>query len=64
MASIIIFSSLWGILLKEWKNTSSLTKFLLGLIDLPRCPKCGLVLITEELARGKMLEVEKALEDK
>ncbi len=31
MASIIIFSSLWGILLKEWKNTSSLTKFLLGL---------------------------------
>ncbi|NPV92487.1 MAG: hypothetical protein HPY50_17115 [Firmicutes bacterium] len=33
-------------------------------IDLPRCPKCGLVLITEELARGKMLEVEKALEDK
>ncbi len=31
MASIIIFSSLWGIYLKEWNNTSSLTKFLLTL---------------------------------
>ena len=31
MASIIIFGSLWGIYLKEWKHTSSLSKFLLGL---------------------------------
>jgi len=31
MASIIIFSSMWGLFLKEWKNTSGLTKFLLGL---------------------------------
>lgn len=31
MASIIIFSSLWGIYLKEWNDTSVLTKFLLGL---------------------------------
>jgi L-rhamnose-H+ transport protein len=31
MARIIIFSSLWGIFLKEWNNTSALTKFLLGL---------------------------------
>ena len=31
MASIIIFSSLWGIYLKEWNNTSILTKFLLGM---------------------------------
>lgn len=31
MASIIIFSSIWGIILKEWKNTSGLTKFSLGL---------------------------------
>ena len=30
MASIIIFGSLWGIFLKEWKNTSALSKFLLG----------------------------------
>jgi predicted RNA-binding Zn-ribbon protein involved in translation (DUF1610 family) len=32
--------------------------------ELPACPKCGLVLITEELAMGKMAEAEKALEDK
>lgn len=31
MASIIIFGSLWGIFLKEWKNTSGLSKFLLGM---------------------------------
>ena len=31
MASIIIFSSLWGIYFKEWHNTSGLTKFLLAL---------------------------------
>ena len=30
MASIIIFGTLWGIFLKEWKNTSVLSKFLLG----------------------------------
>ncbi|SHK38316.1 DVU_1557 family redox protein [Desulforamulus aeronauticus] len=33
-------------------------------IQLPKCPQCGLVYIPEELATGKMLEVEKALEDK
>ncbi|GBF35223.1 hypothetical protein DCCM_4346 [Desulfocucumis palustris] len=33
-------------------------------VDLLKCKKCGLVLITEDLALGKMLEVEKALEDK
>lgn len=31
MASIIVFSSLWGIALKEWKGTSRLTKSLLFL---------------------------------
>ena len=31
MASIIVFSSLWGIALKEWKGTSGLTKSLLFL---------------------------------
>ena len=31
MASIIIFGSLWGIFFKEWKNTSGLSKFLLGM---------------------------------
>ena len=33
-------------------------------VDLPRCPKCGMVLISEELALGKMAEVEQILEDK
>ncbi|MEW5954759.1 MAG: DVU_1557 family redox protein [Bacillota bacterium] len=33
-------------------------------VQLPKCPKCGLVYISEELATGKMLEVEKAMEDK
>ena len=32
--------------------------------DLPRCPKCGQVFIDEELARGKMADVETELEDK
>ncbi|HEY5913770.1 MAG TPA: L-rhamnose/proton symporter RhaT [Verrucomicrobiae bacterium] len=31
MASIIIFSSLWGIALREWKGSSGFTKMLLGL---------------------------------
>jgi hypothetical protein len=33
-------------------------------VDLPRCPSCGFVYISEELASGKMLKVEQALEDK
>ncbi|TYO94599.1 DVU_1557 family redox protein [Desulfallas thermosapovorans] len=33
-------------------------------VELLKCPGCGLVLITEDLALGKMLEVEKTLEDK
>ena len=33
-------------------------------VDLLKCPSCGLVFIPEELALGKMLEVEKSLEDK
>ncbi len=33
-------------------------------VNLPRCPKCGLVFIPEQLALGKMAEVEKLLEDK
>ena len=31
MASIIIFGSLWGVFLKEWRNTGGLSKFLLGI---------------------------------
>jgi hypothetical protein len=33
-------------------------------LELPTCPSCGMVLVPEELATGKMLEVEKILEDK
>ncbi|EJW10674.1 hypothetical protein A33M_4179 [Rhodovulum sp. PH10] len=33
-------------------------------VDLPRCPGCGFVYVSEELASGKMLKVEQALEDK
>ncbi len=33
-------------------------------VELPRCPSCGLVFVPEDLAMGKMAEVEKLLEDK
>ncbi|HHW06454.1 MAG TPA: hypothetical protein GXX34_02805 [Clostridia bacterium] len=33
-------------------------------VDLYKCPQCSLVFIPEELALGKMEQVEKALEDK
>ena len=33
-------------------------------VELMKCPKCNNVFIGEELALGKMLEVEKGLEDK
>lgn len=33
-------------------------------VELPRCPGCGLVFIPEDLALGKMAQVEKLLEDK
>jgi hypothetical protein len=32
--------------------------------DLPHCPGCGMVLVSEDLALGKMAEVEQTLEDK
>lgn len=33
-------------------------------VELPACPKCRFVLIPEELALGKMHQVEQLLEDK
>ncbi len=33
-------------------------------VDLPRCPGCGQVYVQEDLALGKMADVEKTLEDK
>ena len=32
--------------------------------EVPLCPVCGFVYVPEELAVGKVLAVEKALEDK
>lgn len=32
--------------------------------EVPTCPKCGKVYISEELAEGRMSEVEQLLEDK
>lgn len=33
-------------------------------VELPRCPVCGQTVVPEELALGKILQVEQALEDK
>ena len=33
-------------------------------VELPVCPDCGFVYVPEDLAVGKVLSVEKALEDK
>lgn len=33
-------------------------------VELPACPSCGMVLVPEALALGKMNEVERLLEDK
>jgi RNase P subunit RPR2 len=33
-------------------------------VELLKCPECNKVFISEELALGQMLEVEKGLEDK
>jgi hypothetical protein len=33
-------------------------------VELFRCPRCGLTWVPEEVALGKMAEVEKVLEDK
>ncbi len=33
-------------------------------VDLPACTECGLVMVPESLALGKMAEAERILEDK
>ena len=33
-------------------------------VDLPACTSCGLVLVSEELATGRMADAERILEDK
>jgi uncharacterized protein with PIN domain len=32
--------------------------------ELPRCPECGLVFISEDLVKGRISEVEMQMEDK
>jgi len=32
--------------------------------EVPRCPECGMVYISEELVKGRISEVEMQLEDK
>lgn len=32
--------------------------------EILKCPKCGMIYIPEDVALGKMVEVEKTLEDK
>ena len=32
--------------------------------EMPHCPQCGLIMVPEEVALGKMAEVEQILEDK
>jgi CYTH domain-containing protein len=33
-------------------------------IDVFKCPSCGMVMVTEEIAMGKIAEAEQLLEDK
>ena len=33
-------------------------------VEMPVCPECGFIYVPEELALGKILSVEKSLEDK
>lgn len=33
-------------------------------LEIPKCPQCGFIFVSESLATGKMLQAEQALEDK
>lgn len=59
----------------EWKCARCNQKLVVGPVnveylgnrftaELAKCPHCGFVLVSEELALGKMAEVEQMLEDK
>jgi DNA-directed RNA polymerase subunit RPC12/RpoP len=59
----------------EWKCAKCNRELVLGTVtieylgnrfstELAKCPHCGFVLVSEELALGKMAEVEQMLEDK
>ncbi|TCO71821.1 DVU_1557 family redox protein [Marinisporobacter balticus] len=51
---------------KELVSEKTKVRYLDGNFEvaLLKCPECNLVFISEDLALGKMLEVEKGLEDK
>ncbi len=51
---------------KELKPSKVKVRYLGGdfEVELMKCPECNGVFISEDLALGKMLEVEKGLEDK
>lgn len=51
---------------KELVSKKVQVRYLEGVFDveLLKCPECNVVFIDEGLALGKMLEVEKGLEDK
>lgn len=51
---------------KELESKKVQVRYLDGVFDveLLKCPQCKVVFIDEDLALGKMLEVEKGLEDK
>ncbi len=52
-----------GVLLQPTKITFSYMGRTFG-HEVPTCPKCGQVYISQELAEGKMAEVEMLFEDK
>ena len=54
MASIIIFSTVWGVLLKEWKGSSRRTEVLVGL------GLAVLVLSTVVVGLGNYLKLQAA----
>ena len=49
--------------LAEAKTTFTYMKHVFS-AEVPRCPKCGQVYISEELVRGRITQVEMELEDK
>lgn len=51
---------------KDLEPTSTEVKYLGSVfkVELMRCPECGYTLIPEDLALGKMFEVEQLLEEK
>ncbi|ATW25739.1 DVU_1557 family redox protein [Candidatus Formimonas warabiya] len=52
---------------KVYLKPAKITLSYLGnsfITELPKCPLCGLVYLSEELVKGKVAQVEMSLEDK